>query len=118
MLSIEFIVLHKNSVRFNHNCFQLYLFHNFDSITVTGFKKTLGACCGGGGPYNYNASVLCGKNPTSCCNDPSSYINWDGGHCTEAAYRWVAEGILDGTYSDPPINALCPLTQSSRNLDS
>ncbi|WRX28268.1 hypothetical protein QQP08_020755 [Theobroma cacao] len=41
-----------------------------------GFRKeTLTkACCGGGGPYNFNLSAICGYPlVTSCCDDPSSY---------------------------------------------
>ncbi|KAE8713681.1 GDSL esterase/lipase [Hibiscus syriacus] len=44
-----------------------------------GFKETVKACCGVGGPYNYNPSRSCGYPPLKrCCNDPSSYISWDG----------------------------------------
>lgn len=71
-----------------------------------GFKQAFIACCGGGGPYNYNASVGCGKYPTTCCDDPSLYVSWDGLHLTEAAYRWIAKGLLNGPFADPPISAL------------
>lgn len=48
------------------------------------------------------------------CNDPSKYISWDGLHYTEAANKWVADQILDGSLSDPPI----PLTKACHKADS
>ncbi|KAK9152971.1 hypothetical protein Sjap_000451 [Stephania japonica] len=60
-----------------------------------GFSKGgLRACCGGGGPYNYNTSALCGIQAFTVCEDPSSYISWDGVHLTEAAYKWIANYLL------------------------
>ncbi|KAJ4794639.1 GDSL esterase/lipase [Rhynchospora pubera] len=60
-------------------------------------------CCGGGGPYNYNLTATCGQPGVSACSKPSSYINWDGIHLTEAAYRIIATGWLEGPYAYPPI---------------
>ncbi|KAH0463987.1 hypothetical protein IEQ34_006773 [Dendrobium chrysotoxum] len=70
-------------------------------------KVTLDACCGGGGPYNFGNPVHCGDDRASVCDDPSLYISWDGVHLTEAAYRFIAEGLLEGPYADPPIKELC-----------
>nr|TKV95948.1 hypothetical protein SEVIR_9G396700v2 [Setaria viridis] len=53
------------------------------------------ACCEDGGPYNSNSFVS--------CNATSKYIPWDGEHLTEAAYRFVARGVLDGPYAEPSI---------------
>ncbi|KAK6229709.1 hypothetical protein SCA6_018660 [Theobroma cacao] len=76
-----------------------------------GFRKeTLTkACCGGGGPYNFNLSAICGYPlVTSCCDDPSSYVSWDGIHYTEAANRLLSRAILDGLHTNFPIsNSLC-----------
>lgn len=62
-----------------------------------GFRKdvALTACCGDGGPHNSGTLFSC--NATSIlCPDPSKHISWDGLHLTEAAYQFVARGILDG----------------------
>ncbi|KAL0398500.1 UNVERIFIED_CONTAM: GDSL esterase/lipase [Sesamum radiatum] len=75
-----------------------------------GFTKgsTLRACCGAGGPYNFNESALCGSSPSVCCDNPSSFVSWDGIHYTEAAYRWIAKGLLRGPYTHPLISTICP----------
>ncbi|KAE8662901.1 hypothetical protein F3Y22_tig00113124pilonHSYRG00360 [Hibiscus syriacus] len=36
------------------------------------------------------------------CKDPSSYISWDGVYFTEAANRWIANLLFNGSISDPP----------------
>ncbi|KAK1276820.1 GDSL esterase/lipase [Acorus gramineus] len=69
--------------------------------------RALIACCGGGGPYNVNMTNGClgntGNNGLSICRDPSSLVSWDGLHLTEAAYRVIARGLLEGPYSVPPL---------------
>ncbi|XP_020251369.1 GDSL esterase/lipase At5g45910-like [Asparagus officinalis] len=61
-------------------------------------------CCGsGGGPYNVNVSAFCGAPGSRLLGDPSSYLNWDGIHLTEAGYLNIANGLLYGPYADPPI---------------
>ncbi|KAJ1685248.1 hypothetical protein LUZ63_016638 [Rhynchospora breviuscula] len=67
-------------------------------------KEPLRICCGGGGPYNYYSSATCGQPGVSACSNPSTYINWDGIHLTEAAYRIIATGWLKGPYAHPPIS--------------
>ena len=63
---------------------------------IAGFIETpLKVCCGGGGPYNYNASAPCSSSGLIACYDPSQYVHWDGFHLTEAAYGWMAKVILD-----------------------
>jgi lysophospholipase L1-like esterase len=67
-----------------------------------GFRKdvALTACCGDGGPHNSGKIIAC--NATSIlCPDPSRHISWDGIHLTEAAYQFVARGVLDGPYAAP-----------------
>lgn len=71
-----------------------------------GFSNTLTACCGGGGPYNYNLSSTCGEG-SSLCDDVSLYVSWDGVHLTEAAYKFIATGIMNGPYTTPRINVSC-----------
>ncbi|XP_042478669.1 GDSL esterase/lipase At1g28570-like [Macadamia integrifolia] len=78
------------------------------------------ACCGGGGQYNVEQSNPCGSPGASVCSDPSSYVSWDGIHLTEAAYRRMAMGFIQGPYIVPPhINMSCvPLSQSTSNNSS
>ena len=77
-------------------------------MSILGFTGgALTACCGGGGPYNVNTSVKCGDPSVSACDDPSKYVSWDGVHLTEAAYRWISSGLLQGPYTIPQINISC-----------
>ncbi|XP_072965421.1 GDSL esterase/lipase At5g45910-like isoform X2 [Typha angustifolia] len=69
-----------------------------------GFSNgALRACCGGGGPYNYNMSAFCALPGSSACQDPSTYVNWDGIHLTEASHSYIANSWLKGPYASPPI---------------
>uniref|UniRef100_A0A0E0KZR3 Esterase n=1 Tax=Oryza punctata TaxID=4537 RepID=A0A0E0KZR3_ORYPU len=69
-------------------------------------QQPLKACCGGGGPYNYNPRAACGSSSASTCGDPLVYVNWDGIHLTEAAYKYIADGWLNGVYAYPSILSL------------
>ena len=77
-------------------------------LELVGFTNPLGYCCGHDGSY----AVYCGMTTVvngnevygTSCNDPSEYINWDGAHYTHAANQWIANQILDGSLSDPPIS--------------
>ncbi|KAM7514847.1 hypothetical protein LguiA_004430 [Lonicera macranthoides] len=66
-----------------------------------GFVQPLRVCCGSGGIYNYNRSILCGT--VQSCSNPSQKVVWDGVHYTEAANRAVFEQILTGKFIDPPL---------------
>ncbi|XP_008783909.1 GDSL esterase/lipase At5g45910-like [Phoenix dactylifera] len=69
-----------------------------------GFSNgALKACCGGGGPYNVNLDHRCGQKGSNVCKNPSTFASWDGIHFTEAANRYVANGLLRGPYANPPI---------------
>jgi len=69
-----------------------------------GYRRgALRACCGGGGPYNYNMSASCGLPGATRCDDPDSHVSWDGIHLTEAPYRFIANTWLKGPYAHPPI---------------
>ncbi|KAL4290456.1 hypothetical protein GQ457_14G004460 [Hibiscus cannabinus] len=81
-----------------------------------GFVDAKKICCG----YHKNGiDVGCGgilalPNGTqisgTSCKDPSSYISWDGVHYTEAANHWIADLLINGSISDPPI----PITHACR----
>ncbi|XP_027161767.1 sinapine esterase-like [Coffea eugenioides] len=105
-----------NRVRANHpDAFILYadyfnpLMHLFRSPEQNGFGgRSLMACCGDGGPpYNYNFTAQCGEPASTACARPSLYISWDGIHLTQAAYRFMAKGLLEGPFTTPTINTLC-----------
>ncbi|KAJ3694237.1 hypothetical protein LUZ60_009717 [Juncus effusus] len=70
-----------------------------------GFIGTpLRTCCGNGNnQYNINFTQMCGMPNVSACQDPSSHVNWDGGHLTEAAYRYIAYDWLRGSHGEPSI---------------
>lgn len=68
----------------------------------------LKACCGGEGPYNMNLTALCGDESTTVCDQPDTYVCWDGIHLTEAAYKIIAKNLYHGPYTTPEFNSLCP----------
>lgn len=63
----------------------------------------LRACCGAGGPYNWNGSAICGMPGATACENPSAFVNWDGVHYTEATNGYIADWWLNGPFADPPI---------------
>ncbi|CAH8263875.1 unnamed protein product [Arabidopsis lyrata] len=79
--------------------------------------RPLPACCGVGGPYNFTFSIQCGSKGVEYCSDPSKYVNWDGIHMTEAAYKCISEGILKGPYAIPPFDWSC-LSSEIKNKES
>ncbi|XP_027338358.1 GDSL esterase/lipase At5g45910-like [Abrus precatorius] len=68
-------------------------------------KETFKACCGKGEPYNVDINIFCGSPASITCSDPSKHINWDGVHFTEAAYKQIAKGILEGSFANPPLRS-------------
>ncbi|KAG9159479.1 hypothetical protein Leryth_011016 [Lithospermum erythrorhizon] len=88
----------------------------YNSPGKYGFTETLTICCGGSGPYHYNSAVDCGTSSSTSCADPSLYVNWDGVHMTEAAYRFIAQELLEGPFSVPQINSLCSSSKSSAGI--
>ncbi|XP_061362033.1 GDSL esterase/lipase At1g28600-like isoform X2 [Gastrolobium bilobum] len=78
----------------------------------------LQVCCGGGGPYNYNDTALCGNSGVIACDDPSQYVSWDAYHLTEAAYRWITKGLLDGPYTIPKFSVSCITGETARDFNN
>ncbi|KAG6551450.1 hypothetical protein Mapa_006873 [Marchantia paleacea] len=87
----------------------------FDNPKKYGFApdKTLVACCGIGGKYNYDPPRRCGTrgkvngqwvDVSEACARPSEYVSWDGVHFTEAFHRHVATQLLTGNFLDPPVD--------------
>lgn len=82
---------------------------NYFFIDFAGFVEAQKICCG----YHKNGiDVGCGgilalPNGTQIsgpsCEDPPTYISWDGVHYTEAANHWIASRLINGSFSDPPI---------------
>lgn len=70
-------------------------------------KNALNACCGAGGPYNYNPQMPCGVGVAVPCANPEQYLNWDGVHLTDAAYGQIAHLFWNGTFTSPPLHTLC-----------
>ncbi|VAH10848.1 unnamed protein product [Triticum turgidum subsp. durum] len=69
-----------------------------------GFNAAFEACCGsGGGKYNYANSARCGMPGAAACANPADHLSWDGIHLTEAAYKQITDGWLNGAYCSPPI---------------
>ncbi|KAL7094888.1 hypothetical protein ACP275_11G133100 [Erythranthe tilingii] len=79
-----------------------------------GFEDRFEICCG---YHGIDYDVWCGNkgnvNGTEVyagsCANPSAVISWDGVHYTEAANRWIANRIMNGSLSDPmvPISRAC-----------
>ncbi|KAK1415764.1 hypothetical protein QVD17_31550 [Tagetes erecta] len=65
--------------------------------TKHGFTDPLGKC------------VWKDGNVIKPCANPLQYINWDGIHYTEAANKWFANHLQDGSVSEPkiPLNEAC-----------
>ncbi|KAK4798046.1 hypothetical protein SAY86_030372 [Trapa natans] len=62
------------------------------------------ACCGSGGPpYNFNLSQWCGTPGSTLCGLPRTFASWDGVHLTEAAYGHIADGLIHGPFTSPPL---------------
>ncbi|KAI3680774.1 hypothetical protein L6452_35550 [Arctium lappa] len=83
----------------------------FRSPEKYGFTNgALTACCGGGGPYNYNQSVACAYPSSTTCSQPDTYANWDGLHLTEVAYQVIYKSLFHGMYTTPQFNSVCSMS--------
>ncbi|KAF7138710.1 hypothetical protein RHSIM_Rhsim07G0189800 [Rhododendron simsii] len=56
--------------------------------------STQKACCGIGGDYNFNFTMVCSAE-TPVCSNPNQFISWDGAHLTEAANKRMAGWLID-----------------------
>ncbi|KAF5757207.1 putative sinapine esterase [Helianthus annuus] len=85
-------------------------------LHVLGFTNgALKACCGGEGRYNVDPSVECGDASATVCDEPDTYVSWDGIHLTEAAYKIISKNL----FSTPQFNSLCStLTSGVGSLGS
>lgn len=84
--------------------FYSHVYDMVKSPSNYGFSTNLRACCGaGGGKYNYQNGARCGMSGAYACSNPSSSLSWDGIHLTEAAYKQIADGWVNGPYCHPPI---------------
>ncbi|TKY50310.1 GDSL esterase/lipase [Spatholobus suberectus] len=71
-----------------------------------GFVNPKKFCCGTTNVVHIDCGkkkIKNGKEEYYKCKHPSKYINWDGVHYSEAANRWLALLILNGSFSDPPV---------------
>ncbi|KAI3795459.1 hypothetical protein L1987_38114 [Smallanthus sonchifolius] len=89
---------------------QLYRFPDKYGFT----NEALEACCGCGGPYNYNDSLKCGDVSTTLCDEPDTYVSWDGVHFSEAAYKLISKSLFQGPYTIPEFYSVCPTTSISQ----
>ncbi|CAL4948583.1 unnamed protein product [Urochloa decumbens] len=69
-----------------------------------GIGDPLVACCGGDG--RYHTGMEC-NSTAKVWGDPSNFTNWDGMHLTEKAYSIIAQGVLNGSFADPPFMQGC-----------
>jgi lysophospholipase L1-like esterase len=83
----------------------LYVHYLVKLLFYAGFdkSKTLEACCGAGGPHNFDPRSGCGSPNSTICSNPSKLINWDGIHFTEAAYMSIAKGLVEGLFAHPSL---------------
>ncbi|CAA0824529.1 GDSL esterase/lipase [Striga hermonthica] len=78
------------------------------NASLYGFNDPFKICCG---HHENNVHVWCGQRVTingtdligDSCGSPESCISWDGVHYSQAANQWIANQILNGSFSEPPI---------------
>ncbi|XP_076928669.1 GDSL esterase/lipase At1g28570-like [Bidens hawaiensis] len=87
---------------------KIYLSPSKFGFTNGGLK----ACCGGGGRYNVKLTVECGDASATVCNEPDTYVSWDGIHLTEAAYRIIFKNL----FPTSKFNSLCSTSTSEVGL--
>ncbi|GAU21748.1 hypothetical protein TSUD_328730 [Trifolium subterraneum] len=86
-----------------YNTFAEYFNEKLKSFTSDKLE-IMKACCGGSGPYHVDEK-FCGEPGTTVCSEPSKLINWDGNHFTEAAYKLIAKGLVEGLFANPSLKS-------------
>lgn len=73
---------------------------------MVGFLNPKKFCCGSTDSIHIDCGIkkITNGKHYHVCEHPSKYISWDGIHYSEAANRWLATRILNGSFSDPPIS--------------
>jgi hypothetical protein len=92
---------------------------------LIGVQYPLKACCGAGGEYNFVIGIPCGSSgyvngtlvKAERCDDPSLYITWDGAHLTETFARYVADGLISGSFLQPQFNIKRKISAGSKVPD-
>lgn len=89
-----------------HVCIIVYI--------LAGFEDPWKICCG---HHENEVHVWCGQRGVvnggeivgAACASPATCISWDGVNFTQAANHWVANHILNGSFSEPhrPISQAC-----------
>nr|KAJ0209608.1 hypothetical protein LSAT_V11C400176680 [Lactuca sativa] len=59
----------------------------------------------------YNDSVSWWDLSPTLCDNPDTYISWDGTHLTEAAYKIISKSLLQGPYTVPQFYSSCLLKE-------
>lgn len=59
-------------------------------------KSLMRACCGRGGPYDFDPTKMCNQGSMPVCDDPTKYVHWDGFHLTEEANKLMVDAIVGG----------------------
>ena len=76
-------------------------------VIIAGFVDPLGYCCKHANCSRLHCWNIERVNKTAVyatpCSNPREYISWDSLRYTEAANHWVANQVLDGSFSDPPV---------------
>ncbi|KAL3381870.1 hypothetical protein AABB24_001791 [Solanum stoloniferum] len=88
---------HPNITLIYGDYYNAYMWLLQNAVTFGFDKNSLQkACCGtGGGDYNYNIRKRCGFPGVEVCANPNTYINWDGIHMTQEAYKYLARWLID-----------------------
>lgn len=81
---------------------------NYSMFLLAGFVEPLKICCG---HHESDVNVWCGQTASingteiygGSCANPTQFVSWDGVHYSQAANHWIANHILNGSLSDPPI---------------
>ncbi|KAK1425373.1 hypothetical protein QVD17_20725 [Tagetes erecta] len=66
------------------------------------------------GAFNYT-SMTCEDERMTLCEEPDTYISWDGIHLTEAAYKLISKSLFQGPYTEPEFNSVCRMTSTSHS---